>query len=124
MMIVMMLLIMISTMSDKKELQRLSTEKKNAQIKGVKLGIEDPGSFTLTLALDYGGSGQCFGGHPLDGWSEKAEKRIGTAAGLEFIKQVLITVGVENVADIEGKYIRVEAEHCKTNTENNDVQET
>ena len=41
-------------------------EIKNAIITGTYLGIEDHGILTFWLYLDYGGSGQGFGGYQLD----------------------------------------------------------
>ena len=40
-------------------------EIKNAIITGTYLGIEDHGILTFWLYLDYGGSGQGFGGYQL-----------------------------------------------------------
>jgi len=48
---------------------------------------------TLQLFLDYGGSGQAFGGYALDEWDESKGCRVGTSYGLQFIKEVLAAVG-------------------------------
>lgn len=94
------------------------TEIKNARINATMLGIEDHGIFTAYLTLDYGGSGQSFGG-----WSlctpqpnSKPVKRIGTAFGADFIMEVLRVVGVNSWEDLIGSYVRVKAEHTKVHS--------
>lgn len=85
-------------------------EIKNAQIIATMLGVEDHGIFTVMLSLDYGGSGQGFGGWALDGKGEpRGGERVGTAWGMEFIARVMRTVGVKKWEDLKGKFIRVDA---------------
>lgn len=84
-------------------------EIKNAIIENTSLGTEGHGIMTIWLHLNYGGSGQGFGGYSLDDYDEKKEKRIGTAYGCEFIKRILEVVGVEKWEDLKGKHIRVKA---------------
>lgn len=68
----------------------------NAKIESTMLGIEDHGIFTFMIHLDYGGSGQGFGGYALGG--EYTDK---------LIRRVLKVVGVEKWEDLKGKYVRV-----------------
>jgi hypothetical protein len=72
---------------------------KNAKIEKTKLGFEDGSEwFTCWLYLDYGDSThQGFGGYGL-----------GPQWGIQFIQEVMKTVGVEEWDDLVGKYIRVE----------------
>ena len=68
---------------------------------------------TAFLTLNYGGSGQAFGGYSFDRYDENKEKRIGSSYGCEFIKRVLKVVGVNNWEDLNGKHIRVKADSGK-----------
>lgn len=91
-------------------------ETKNARILSTMLGTEDHGILTCWLHLEYDGSGQGFGGYALDAPNGKRNtdfKRIGCAWGMQLIKAILETVGVEKWEDLPGKYIRVMAEHSK-----------
>ena len=91
-------------------------EEKNAIIKSTKLGKEDHGIMSFMLHLDYGNSGQGAGGYALDTPIRKNNefiKRIGSAAGMSLIMEVLKVVGVENWEDLSGTHIRVRAEHSK-----------
>lgn len=84
-------------------------EIKNAKISSVSLGYEDHGILTCMLMLDYGGICQGFGGYRLDEYNKNKKKSFGSAYGMQFIINVLKTVGVDSWENIEGKYIRVEA---------------
>lgn len=84
---------------------------KNAVIKSTHLGVEDHGILTCYLHLDYGGSGQGFGGYSLD-TPVKDDKgkflhRVGTAFGMEFINQVLKTLGASSWEELPGTHCRV-----------------
>lgn len=71
----------------------------NAKIESTMLGFEDRGIMTWFLTLDFGGTGQGFGGYALGG------------ATTDFaIKRILKVVGVEKWEDLKGKYIRVKRE--------------
>ena len=92
-------------------------EKRNAVIESTTLGpAAGNGIFSLYLTLNYGGSGQGFGGYALDkhnGQHSERSARYGTAYGMEFIRRVLETVGVEKWEDLKGKYVRVDMEFSK-----------
>jgi hypothetical protein len=77
---------------------------KNAKIDKTKLGFEDGSQwFTCWLYLDYGDSThQGFGGYGL-----------GPKWGVQFIKELMKTVGVEEWENLVGKYIRVEVAESK-----------
>lgn len=83
----------------------------NAKIESTMLGLEDHGIMTAYLNLDYGGSGQGFGGYgfcqPIKDEAGKFLCRRGTAYGCEWIRRVLEVVGVEKWEDLPGKYVRV-----------------
>lgn len=76
-------------------------EIKNATIERTMIGIEDHGILTCMLHLDYGGSGQGFGGYEI------------TLNAGQWIQKIIETVGVEKWEDLKGKHIRVESEHSK-----------
>jgi hypothetical protein len=64
--------------------------------------------------LDYGDSGQGFGGYMLyvpESWSSH-RKDCKNYAG-HFIYRVLEVVGVENWSQLKGKTVRVRADHSK-----------
>ena len=90
---------------------------KNARIESSMLGIEDHGILTFMLHLDYGGSGQGFGGYCMDAPLKKQDgtfiRRVGTAQGCDLILRVLEVVGVCKWEDLPGQHIRVVADHCK-----------
>lgn len=89
-------------------------ETKNARIDSTFLGIEDHGIMTFVLGLDYGDSGhQGAGTYALDEWDEVNSKRRGMSKSIELIRKILEIVSVEKWEDLEGKFIRVKAEHCK-----------
>jgi len=85
-------------------------EIKNAIITSASLEIEDHGFLTAWLFLDYGGSGQGFGGYALYG-SEKSFEQ-SSAAG-RFIARVLEVAGVAKWKDLPGCAIRVRASRVK-----------
>src|SRR4051812_19355959 len=74
------------------------------------LGVEDRGILTCWLNLDFGGSGQGFGGYALDQWDEEKDARLGTAYGMEFIRRLMNVVGVEKWEDLVGKHVRAETD--------------
>jgi len=88
-------------------------ERVNAKITTVMLGYEDHGIFTCVVGLQYDGAGQTFGGYCLDRWDEKEKRRIGTAYGLDWILQLLKTLEVRNIKELEGIPVRVEASMSK-----------
>ena len=79
----------------------------NAVISSTQLGTGDSPCFNFWINLDYGGSGQGFGGHALDQWDEPAGRRVGVAYGTEAIMGVLRVVGVDNWEQLPGKSVRV-----------------
>lgn len=90
-------------------------EIKNARIVRTTLGIEDHGILTCMIHLDYGGSGQGFGGWCLDEPVRDNEGnfkgRKGTAIGMQFIQGVIETLKVEDWENLIGTLCRVECDH-------------
>lgn len=79
-------------------------EKELGRIEYVKLGREDHGVMTMTLGFDFGCSFQAFGGYFLDDYDNTLKKRVGSAAGMDFVIRVLDTFNVDDINDIKGKY--------------------
>lgn len=94
-------------------------EIKNAKITSTMLGVEDHGILTCFLHLDYGGTGQGFGGwtfdHPI-GRAETFKGREGTAWGMEFIRRILDLLEVESWEKIPGNHCRVKADWGKVHS--------
>jgi len=82
---------------------------RNAIIKNASLGIEDHGFLSSWLSLDYGGSGQGFGGYVLSSCGKNSEN-LGDYCGL-FIKRVLQIAGVNKWDELKGKTIRVKCDY-------------
>jgi len=87
-------------------------ETKNAVIESARITSEDYGCLTAWLVLDYGGSGQGFGG-----WSLYLPKafRHHQAQGYagHFIWRVLEVAGVTKWSAVVGKTVRVRADDSK-----------
>lgn len=87
-------------------------ETKNAIIESASLSFGDRGFLDCSLMLDYGGSGQGFGGYVLYLPKSWAHHELKSVAG-HFIFRVLEVAGVESWDKLKGRTIRVKAEHCK-----------
>lgn len=86
-------------------------EIKNAVISSAKFDTER--GLSAFINLEYGGSGQGFGGYLLyapEGWAAHSEK--GNYAG-HFIWRVLEIAGVDDWDRLKGKTVRVKATHSK-----------
>jgi hypothetical protein len=75
-----------------------------ARVESVTLGTEGHGILTVWLMLDYGGSGQGFGGYALDEWHEPWGRRRGTAYGTDYLLRLLAAFGVDSLDKIKGRY--------------------
>jgi hypothetical protein len=73
------------------------------KIESVTFGIEDHGCMNIRMCFDFGGSGQCYDMGILDTYDKKKEHRVGTAYGLDLIRQLLNYFGVDKLDDIVGK---------------------
>ena len=85
-------------------------EVKNAVITNASLEIEDHGILTAYLTLDYGGTGQVFGGYSLYLPKDYRYHDVLSYAG-HFIYRCLEIAGVEKWSDLKGKSIRVKASY-------------
>lgn len=80
-----------------------------AKVERTFLGFEDHGLFTLTLSLDYGGSGQGAGmaclDSPVKDESGRFLGREGTKLGHDYIIGVIKAFGVDSWEQIKGRTV-------------------
>jgi hypothetical protein len=87
-------------------------ETKNAIIESVSLSTGDRGFLDCWLTLDYGGSGQGFGGYVLYLPKSYSHHELKSVAG-HFIFRVMEIAGVTEWDKLKGRTIRVRCEHSK-----------
>jgi hypothetical protein len=90
-------------------------EIKNAIITSADIRADDHGLLSAWLNLDYGGSGQGFGGFCLylpKSFKHHASSLKANYAG-HFIWRAMEIAGVERWSDLPGKTVRVRQEHIK-----------
>lgn len=87
-------------------------EIKNAIIKSAKLDTGDRGLLTAWLHLDYGGSGQGFGGYALYLPKSYSHHELQSVAG-HFIFRCMEIAEVDSWDKLTGKTIRVQSDHGK-----------
>jgi len=100
----------------------IDIEIKNAIISSASLDTGDRGLLTSWIYLDYGGSGQGFGGCALYLPKSFNHHEMLSPAG-HFIFRVMEVAGVEKWDDLKGKTVRVKAEHDKVHAIGNIVKE-
>lgn len=86
------------------------TQDMNAIITGASLSTADHGLLSSFIHLDYGNSGQGFGGFAL--YMPNKPEQSTSAAGL-WIWRVMEIAGVSEWANLKGRTIRVRADHEK-----------
>lgn len=86
----------------------MGIETKNAIITGSSLTTEDHGILSAWITLDYGGSGQGFGGYVLYSPNKTSDANY---AG-HFIWRVMEVAGVGKWSDLHGKTVRVRGDHA------------
>lgn len=81
----------------------------NAKITNVSLNMKNHGCVTLDICLDGHGWGVVYGGYCLGKGYLGAEDNFfkGSAQGMEAIIRIMDTIGVDDLDDMMGKYVRV-----------------
>ena len=64
----------------------------------------------MSITLNYGRSGQSLGGCAL--WAKGWEKKASTNFAGQYIYNILTTVGVNSVAELVGKAVRVDGSYA------------
>jgi hypothetical protein len=90
----------------------MSIEIKNAVIKRATITSDDHGLLTAWLHLDYGGSGQAFGGYGLYLPKSFRHHKLQSAAG-HFIWRAMEIADVSEWGQLTGRTIRVKHERSK-----------
>lgn len=88
----------------------MMSEVKNAVIKSAEITSDDHGLLSAWLYLDYGGSGQGFGGYALYLPKSFSHHKINSPAG-HFIWRCMEIAGVVRWSELAGKTIRVKGDH-------------
>lgn len=100
----------------------MELEIKNAVIVDAVINTGDRGFLTAWIQLDYGGTGQGFGGYILYLPKYYRHHRLLSHAG-HFIFRCMEVAGVENWSQLKGKTVRVQCEHSKVHAIGHIVKE-
>ncbi len=80
---------------------------KNALITGTRLGcLNDRGIMTFWITLDYGNSGQDFGGYCLDSYNKDRQERVQSVLTSDLIYNLLLVLGKDSWEDLKGTHVR------------------
>ena len=79
----------------------------NAEITNVSLNFRDYGSLVLDITLCGEGNGLVYGGHVLGKGYLDSKTFTGSSSGLEAIMIIMDVVGLEDLMDMKGEYVRV-----------------
>lgn len=80
------------------------------RVKRVFFGIDDRDMLGFYVDLDFGGSGQAYGGFRLDTWDHGLNRGVGTAAGCEIILELHRFFGVTELSKAVGQAVIAERE--------------
>lgn len=80
---------------------------KNAKIKSASLNMKNHSCLTFDIVLEGAGWGVVFGGYSFGHGHLGSDTFTGSGKGLEAIMRIMDTVGVDDVNDLPGKYVRI-----------------
>lgn len=82
-----------------------------AKISSARLAIKDHGILSFWIYVDYeDGMSQGIGGIALDRYDTAIKKRVGTAYGCEVIRQILVSMDVDDLSDLKNRHVWVHGE--------------
>ena len=82
--------------------------KQLAKVTSASLSIQDRGVLTFWIFVDYEeGCSQGVGGVYLDTYDEGKKCRVGTAGGMEVIRQILLAFRIDDLHELKGRHIWV-----------------
>lgn len=79
----------------------------NAKIVNAFLGFEDHGILTVCITVEGDGWGQSFGGYGFG----SASQPVMHPFGMEFIRQLLLTLEVNSWSELQGLHVRIRSDH-------------
>lgn len=82
-------------------------EQETGRITSVFFGRESHGILSIMLMIDFGGTCQGFGGYALDTYDKVRKRRVGHAAGTDFVLRLLDLFKVEDLQAIKGRVVSV-----------------
>ena len=91
----------------------MAIEERNAIIESATITNDDYGLLSAWISLDYGGSGQGFGGYALYLPKDFARRTDSPNYAGHFIWRVMEVAGVARWDQLKGKTVRVRCEHSK-----------
>jgi hypothetical protein len=91
----------------------MSEDTKNAKLVDTMLGYEDHGILTFYITVDFGGSGQAFGGYALDAppRDRTGTLRVATKGAGIIIASLLHTLDVPCWEKLKGQIVRVRGDY-------------
>jgi hypothetical protein len=82
--------------------------KQLAKVKSATLSIKDRGILTFWISVNYEeGCSQGVGGVCLDTYDKHKKCRIGTAGGLEIIRQILLAFNIDDLHQLKDRHLWV-----------------
>lgn len=82
----------------------------NAKITGFSMNMKEHACFDFVLFLRVPGGCVCLGGYKIGTGYLGCKCFEGSPSGIEYIMRIMNTVGVEEINDLKGKYIRIASE--------------
>jgi hypothetical protein len=79
--------------------------KELGKVESVSFGPICNGIMSSYVALDFGGSCQGFGGYVLDDFDKKKDRRVGSAAGMDWMMQLFQLFDVESLDAMKDKAV-------------------